>query len=1037
MPKRKSNISGSELFIVDNSDDDWKVVRYLKDWCELSKAIDVATGYFEIGSLLALSGEWHKVDKIRILMGDEVSKRTKRAFIDGLEEISSRLDQSIETEKISNPFLDGVPAIVEAIRSGQIECRVYRKDKFHAKAYITHGRKEVIGSTALVGSSNFTYPGLTDNIELNVQITGSPVAVLQEWYEEHWEQAEDVSPEILQVVERHTIHYKPFDVYARSLQQYFHAHEETASEWDKNSSEIYPILARYQRDGYLDLLKKANKWGGAFLCDGVGLGKTFIGLMLIERFVLHENKNVALFVPKSAKEPVWERELRKRLPDVLDGFGRLKVFSHTDLLRDKMQGTLEQVRKQADVIIIDEAHHFRNKGTKGDGEDERKSRYWRLYDIAENKQIFHLTATPINNSLKDFQHMVELFSREPNDYFKNIGIHSLLGHIKQLEKIIEGDLYGGNSIGEINMSDAADALAIDDLFKELVVQRSRSYVKESMKREGDDEVLFPEPRKPLVAEYSVKQTYGKLLDMISEAFHRVHPLFYLSIYNPYEFYIGTEETGELAAEKNRQKQVVALIRSGFLKRFESSAKAFEQSSWNLLWKMLAWLEVHAETDDEKTKVEHWKRRNKTLIEYTSEPDLLDDKEDDFISPELLSAVKTLERKDFDVGKIIDQTIEDLNQLVVFLRELAKFQPKQDKKLGKLINLLQKDTVLSKHKVIIFTQFTDTARYIYAQIKEAGIEGIAQIDSGTKGNRSELIKRFSPFYNDSSSSELRDEGLEEIRVLVSTDVLSEGLNLQDATRLINYDVHWNPVRLMQRIGRVDRRMNAEIEKRIIAENPDQKKIRGTTGYWNFLPPGEIEVLLGLFNKVSHKTLRISKTLGIEGKRLLTEDDDFADLKNFEDQYEGKQTPDEEMHLIFQDMLRNNADLEEKLNGFPNGIFSGKEHINSGRQAAFFCYARPAHDVDESERKGRDIWTTAAGDVKWYLYDVENDKIIEDAPSILSFIQCAPDTERKTNMEETSLIEIKSNIEKHIKQTYLRKVQAPIGVEPTLKAWMELS
>src|SRR5271157_1765218 len=133
MPRRSSS-TGSELFIVDNSDEDWKVLRYLHDWCQISKSIDIATAYFEIGSLLALKNEWQKVDKIRILLGDEVSKRTKKAFTEGLSKIVARLDASLETEKTRNDFLEGVPAIVDAIRSGKIVCRVYREEKFHAKA---------------------------------------------------------------------------------------------------------------------------------------------------------------------------------------------------------------------------------------------------------------------------------------------------------------------------------------------------------------------------------------------------------------------------------------------------------------------------------------------------------------------------------------------------------------------------------------------------------------------------------------------------------------------------------------------------------------------------------------------------------------------------------------------------------------------------------------------------------------------------------------------------------------------------------------
>ncbi len=245
MPTRTSK-TGSELFIVDNSDTDWKVLRYLRDWCPISKAIDVATGYFEIGSLLALGDAWKSVEKIRIMLGDEVSLRTKAAFAAGLTATDSRLDRSLEMEKQKNDFLAGVPAIVAAIRSGQITCRVYRKDKFHAKAYLTHARLEVVGSSALVGSSNFTYPGLTENIELNIQITGGQVKVLQEWYEDHWNSAEDVTPEMLRTIERHTREYTPFEVYAKALHELHRRVEPSDFEWFVKHSRVYPKLDKYQ-----------------------------------------------------------------------------------------------------------------------------------------------------------------------------------------------------------------------------------------------------------------------------------------------------------------------------------------------------------------------------------------------------------------------------------------------------------------------------------------------------------------------------------------------------------------------------------------------------------------------------------------------------------------------------------------------------------------------------------------------------------------------------------------------------------------------
>ena len=162
---------GGDLFIVDNSVSGWTGLRYLQEWSELAKSFDIATGYFEIGSLLELDGKWQQLEKIRILMGDEVSRRTRAALLDAIKtKAEKHLDGSIEDNKEKNPFLKGIPAIVEALQSGKIECRVYNRDKFHAKSYITHAKMDVVGAQALVGSSNFTRPGLTQNVELNIQV---------------------------------------------------------------------------------------------------------------------------------------------------------------------------------------------------------------------------------------------------------------------------------------------------------------------------------------------------------------------------------------------------------------------------------------------------------------------------------------------------------------------------------------------------------------------------------------------------------------------------------------------------------------------------------------------------------------------------------------------------------------------------------------------------------------------------------------------------------------------------------------------------
>jgi len=1064
MPSRTSK-SGSELFIVDNSDADWKVQRYLRDWCQISKQLDVATGYFEIGSLLSLGDAWERVDHVRILMGDEVSLRTKRAFEEGLAHATGTLDESIEAAKETNDFLVGVPAIVEGIRSGKIACRVYRKDKFHAKAYITHGRLDVVGASALVGSSNFTHPGLTENLELNVQITGSPVSVLQEWYEEHWNNAEDVTPEILRTIERHTREYPPFEVYARSLQEYFRSHELTADEWERRDSKMYPVLATYQRHGYHGLLKRARKYGGAFLCDGVGLGKTYIGLMAIERLVLHEKKRVALFVPKAAREAVWESKIKKHLPEILGGFLSFRIYNHTDLLRTNRQIRLEleQMKEQADVVMIDEAHHFRNTGIRGEDEGDRRSRYWEMFDICDGKQLFLLTATPVNNRLTDFQHMTELFSRRKAEYFgiAPLGIHSLPGHVRTLEKQIEAaakgreeELSEGTAAleednAETNLAEAEQILRDDSLFEELVVQRSRAYVKQSLAEE-DGQVLFPQSSPPKVVPYSVKQTYGKLLKMVEDAFHQKKPLFSLAMYYPWDYYTGERDLTEqdAAMTVGRQKQVARLIRTSFLKRFESSVFAFKASCETLMKKLIAFYQVHAEDRHDKDRLDKWLGRNKDITgfdphkQHTLFPDQkdLELEEEDVVEPEYFEKAykDRLSPDEFNIPGLLADALNDLNTIADFLKELALFEPKQDKKLQALIQLLRghtpglKDVALQRHKLLVFTEFKDTARYLAEQLIEAGFADVVEIDSRTHSNgRLAVIRAFAPYYNDSSSADLAAKGLDETRILISTDVLSEGLNLQDATRLVNYDLHWNPVRLMQRIGRIDRRLDPAVEAQMIADRPEIEKFRGMIQYYNFLPPDELNELLSLYKTVTHKTLRISKTFGIENGKLLRPDDDYDILRDFVRQCEGTESQSEGLSLEFQKLLKDNPDIEARISQFPNRVFAGKESLSPDTTGVFFCYARPAKDIDS------DDWTIEAGDVRWYLYDLATEKIIEDPYEIVQHIRSGPDTPRVCRMGQDDLIEIRKKMDKYIKNSYLKKVQAPIGVKPVLRTWMELA
>jgi len=537
----------------------------------------------------------------------------------------------------------------------------------------------------------------------------------------------------------------------------------------------------------------------------------------------------------------------------------------------------------------------------------------------------------------------------------------------------------------------------------------------------------------------VRKTYGKLLDMIEAAFSKKSPLFALPFYYPLAYYKGPDTSID-ALEEGRQKQVVGLIRTQFLKRFESSVFAFEISSNRLLRKLLAFVEVHAHSDADRSLLDRWRRQNEGVLRAAAErqlslwgedgDDASDEGDEDIVPDELLPDVRVLSRDEYDVDAIVNETYLDIDQIVRFLAETQKFEPKHDDKLNRLKSLLtSKD--LAGRKVLVFSEFADTARYLARELKAVGTDGLAELDSGAKVDRADVIQRFSPYYNRSSSPELKKRGRDEIRVLVSTDVLSEGLNLQDATRLINYDIHWNPVRLMQRIGRVDRRMNPDVEARLLADHPEQKNGRGKVIFWNFLPPGELNLILSLYQTVTGKILMISTTLGIEGKKLLRPEDDYQALIEFTHNYEGTKTPIENLHLEYQALIQADPGLEARLVDLPGSVFSGRRREGQGIRGVFFCYRLPALDVLSEE------FTEAAGTARWYYVDLETEAILEDAGQIAESIRSTPTTPRVCQMDESTLLDLRTKVRKYIKNSYLKRVDAPVVVEARLVAWMEVT
>lgn len=1041
--------------IIDNSGEN-SVQNALRQLTPICKQIDIGTGRFEIGAMLTLNDTWEKTDKIRILSGDETSRRTKDVLLKSIIDASH---ESIEVEKEINDGLTGLELIRDALKKRKIEVKIYTKARFHGKCYLMDTRPPSPIDFAIAGSSNFSKQGLTKNLELNLLSTDQlQYNALKKWYDDLWKEAEDVNEDILRVIEEQLSTRSPFTVYARALFEYHADKEKGADAWEQFESVIFRLLAKYQRDGYHRALQIAERWRGALVCDGVGLGKTFIGLMLLERYI-NEGKNVLLVVPKSAEQSVWRSNIDKYLKPKYGKAVRhyLDIKRHTDFGRDGgiSQEDLDYFKKHAQAIIIDEAHHFRNKNN---------NRGKQLLDLAAGKELYMLTATPINNGLDDLYNLINYFAQNDKSHFSSIRIHDLRRHFLDNEKRFEV-AHKDQSIADA--ADSEDFLRTDELLRHVLIQRSRKYVRDSESAEFSN-VMFPDRQKPRVVTYSLKNVYSSLYDELKEAFDRQNPFLTLAIYNTSNYQRNPDNK-----TVQQQGQIIGLIRTLLLKRLESSYKAFEASVENLLAKMALFLKTHNLEEYnswDHTNTRWWnivqqhirERLEQDGVGTTEEDDTIDDLTEEASADLFVPA-------NHDMVRLVGDLVEDMMLLTGILskiyrrfyhtdKEGVEEDPSKDGKWVELQKLLEEDPLVKGHKVLVFTEFRDTARYIFERIEAAGFMHVEIVDSGRNvENRERIIKRFAPYYNSSNGGqELQDLLANPINILVSTDVLSEGLNLQDASLIINYDLHWNPVRLMQRIGRVDRRLNPEIEEMI--KRP--ASLKGKTYFWNFLPPSELEELLHLKSKLDGKILRISRTLGIESP-IMTPDDEAGSLKLFNERYEGTESVEELLSLEKQRIEVQMQGEWAKLGSFPRRLFSGKlvgdgfEPILNAegvpvanldpnmKPGLFCCYRMPpiidkaAKDLFDVKEEIYDPTKHIPGEVRWYFYDFESQKVTDDLKTAWTAIKCKGDTQRYVAKGVENLVEARKAVEKFIKNTYLKDVQTPIGAKPTLLAWVETS
>lgn len=715
----------------------------------------------------------------------------------------------------------------------RVEIRsIKRAGLLHGKLFHVHdGRRD----HAMVGSSNFTLKGLgfTDepNIELNLVVDSDRDRDdLLKWFNEIWADetlTEDVRDEVLGQLERLYRHNSPEFVYFKTLYHLFgkflseqSIEEERLNDARFTETAIWQMLFEFQRDGVRALLSKLDKHNGCILADSVGLGKTYIALAAIKWFELR-NQRVLVLCPKKLRDN-WTEFLAQNNhetnPLLADRFS-YTVLSHTDLSRTT--GKVGDINLGAvnwgnyDLVVIDESHNFRTASRgrpASEGNPARPSRYEKLLeDVVRSgikTKVLMLSATPVNNDLSDLKSQLDLMVASKPDAFVDLGVASLGGVIGDARRKFKDWIKAGGKDKDALIGRLPPALF--NLLDGVTIARSRRHVERHYAAAIDEMGKFPTRERP-VSIFSQIDTEGQF-----PAFAHVHDeisALQLALYNPVGFvqdqYKHIYDPGGNFDQGNRERFLIGIMKTGLLKRLESSVNSFAGSTARLCDKIDARLRDIAAYEAGKS----------TALTESDLPEESEGDEELEAAFEVGGALKFnlahMKRKEWAAALQADR--DRLDALRVSAMAVT---PARDSKLADLRKLLTDKTVNpttnrtgeANRKAIVFTAFSDTAEYLYKQLvplaKELGINAALVTGGGEtramlgKARYQDILTNFAPRAKGRKAMKaMPHDG--EIDLLIATDCISEGQNLQDADLLINYDIHWNPVRLIQRFGRIDR------------------------------------------------------------------------------------------------------------------------------------------------------------------------------------------------------------------------------------------
>ena len=738
-----------------------------------AKFFDCLVGYFYTSGFHAIYKSLESTDRIRILIGIGTSAKTYDLITEAREPIAPTLpfshaeakqiyenlvEREMEDSEDSRDVEIGVTTFIQWIRDKKLEIRAYPSRDIHAKLYIvTFAEGDRDMGRVITGSSNFTQSGLVDNLEFNVELKNrADYEFARQKFEELWANSVDVSEKYIQTIEHKTWLNQtitPYQLYLKFLYEYF---KDELSRADEIINRYLPPdfkKLEYQEQAVLNAKKILEEYGGVFISDVVGLGKTYISAMLAGQL---DGRTLVIAPPAllDEKNPgSWRNVFSDfRVPADYKSIGKLDAI-------------LEAGPEKYKNIIIDEAHRFRT---------ETNITYEKLAEICRGKRIILVTATPYNNTPRDILSQIKLFQKSRRSTIPNLP--DLEGFFNRLEKRLKKLDRQRDYHDYINAVKENAREIREKVLKYLMVRRTRSEIVKYFEKDFKNQNLrFPEVAAPRPLYYQLSEEENKIFD---KTINLISKEFTYARYKPMLYYKGSVDQLTRQSQRNMGSFMKILL----VKRLESSFHAFRNSLDRFIHSYEIFIREY-----EKGNVYISKKHTQKIFELL-------DGDDDAAIQRLLDEDKA-ER--YSSEEFRDTLIRDLKNDFKILQNIKSLwhMIHRDPKLLAFLKELKTNPILKENKLIIFTESRETAEYLETHInRHISKTALCFTGISSQAVRDKVIDNF-----DAKVRHPKDD----YRILISTEVLSEGVNLHRANTVINYDIPWNPTRMMQRVGRINR------------------------------------------------------------------------------------------------------------------------------------------------------------------------------------------------------------------------------------------